>query len=492
MSVIEPGRSGYGRIRRGPMAGDAFTQIRNAVFRDPRLSAKAMGIFGNISTHRDGWGITPEGISKQMRDGVGAIKAGLRELEKCGYLQRQRERRPDGTLGTSVYFITDQPEALAAPEAETPRSEPEGDFPPEAEPPQVEPPEAEPTVGDPPYKKIKGKKTRVEEDSVRPYANDPQSASEDAPPDDGGTDRQQQPSSKEHRQEPPGVDPVQRNEGVELLLSVAAEHPEYMLTGRTLRDQGLMVMGMIDAGWTTAQIRHIVTSRPLPEHLTHTVGAIVSRRLRDAVAAGPPPAAAASAGRPGLPEWCGQCGDGSRTAEFNANFRTIETSDGRTTRCPRCHPGRAGQPSPVPSQPSQASEPLLKWECVSCDLPKQGEQPEDGICAVCHQRAEEAAAALATRLDAGLDGGEEAVAVEADAPDPAAELRDAEPAADEATPEPQPGVSTAADDHTPQQPAYVPAQRHASDDDTECAELNHRGAAAARAVWLANRPTIRY
>ncbi len=71
----------YGRIRRGPMAADAFTQIRNAVFRDARLSAKAMGIFGNISTHREGWGITPESISKQMRDGVDAIKSGLRELD---------------------------------------------------------------------------------------------------------------------------------------------------------------------------------------------------------------------------------------------------------------------------------------------------------------------------------------------------------------------------------------------------------------------------
>lgn len=137
----------YGRIRRGPMAGDAFTQIRNTVFRDLRLSAKAMGIFGNISTHRDGWGITPESISTQMRDGVNAIKAGLRELEQFGYLQRERERRPDGTLGASTYFITDQPDAVGI-SGKNSRSEPADDFPP-VEKPTVD----QPTVDDRPHKK---------------------------------------------------------------------------------------------------------------------------------------------------------------------------------------------------------------------------------------------------------------------------------------------------------------------------------------------------
>ena len=51
--------SGYSTIKRGRMAGDAFTQIRNAVFRDARLSAKAMGVFGHLSTHRAGYAITP-------------------------------------------------------------------------------------------------------------------------------------------------------------------------------------------------------------------------------------------------------------------------------------------------------------------------------------------------------------------------------------------------------------------------------------------------
>jgi hypothetical protein len=135
VNEAEPGQPGerlplgYGRIRRGPMAADAFTQIRNAVFRDVRLSAKAMGIFGNISTHRDGWGVSAESIASQMKDGVAAVKGGLRELEEYGYLQRTQIRKPDGTLGGAVYYITDQPDAMPEqpepPELEqSPSSEP--------------------------------------------------------------------------------------------------------------------------------------------------------------------------------------------------------------------------------------------------------------------------------------------------------------------------------------------------------------------------------
>lgn len=138
----------YSRVRRGSMAADDFTQIRNAVFRDPRLSAKAMGIFGNISTHRDGWGITPETISKQMKDGVGAIKAALRELECCGYLLREQQRNTDGTLGSSEYFITDQPETL-----ENSSSAPS----------VGNPPAADPSADDSPPKNTNHKKTKNQE-----------------------------------------------------------------------------------------------------------------------------------------------------------------------------------------------------------------------------------------------------------------------------------------------------------------------------------------
>ncbi|WP_228983513.1 helix-turn-helix domain-containing protein [Streptomyces sp. DH12] len=118
--------SGNGFIRRGPMAADVFeqqfTQIHNAVFRDPRMSFKAKGIFGLITTHRDGYGLSIESICACSTDGVAAVRTGLNELEAHGYLYRAQERldgptkeQPNakrGSWGRTEYYITDMPDGL--------------------------------------------------------------------------------------------------------------------------------------------------------------------------------------------------------------------------------------------------------------------------------------------------------------------------------------------------------------------------------------------
>ncbi|RRR76720.1 hypothetical protein EHS43_30035 [Streptomyces sp. RP5T] len=101
-------RLGVG-IRRGVMAGDQFTQVANGLFRDSRLSFRAKGIFGYVSTHANGWQVTVDGLVRLGPDGREAVRTGLKELEACGYLIRERLRRPDGTLGEVVYCITDRP-----------------------------------------------------------------------------------------------------------------------------------------------------------------------------------------------------------------------------------------------------------------------------------------------------------------------------------------------------------------------------------------------
>lgn len=96
-------------IRRGVMAADQFTQIANGLFRDERLSFKAKGIFGSISTHRTGWQVTVADLMRAGRDGRDAIRVGLSELQTHGYLVREQLRRDDGTLGDFVFSITDRP-----------------------------------------------------------------------------------------------------------------------------------------------------------------------------------------------------------------------------------------------------------------------------------------------------------------------------------------------------------------------------------------------
>ncbi|WP_435253614.1 hypothetical protein [Streptomyces sp. 1222.5] len=51
----------------------------------------------------------------------------------------------------------------------------------------------------------------------------------------------------------------------------------------------------------------------------------------------PLPSEAPAKGRAGLPEWCGECGEGTPAARLNPRFRTLgELGSGE--RCPRCHP----------------------------------------------------------------------------------------------------------------------------------------------------------
>ncbi|WP_233646760.1 helix-turn-helix domain-containing protein [Streptomyces sp. BSE6.1] len=102
----------YGnRIERGPMAGDRFTQLSNALFRDPRISLKAKGLFGLISTHRDGFGLSIRSIARNIKESKDAVGTGLKELEEFGYLERIAQHEK-GKFAGYVYRITDMPAHL--------------------------------------------------------------------------------------------------------------------------------------------------------------------------------------------------------------------------------------------------------------------------------------------------------------------------------------------------------------------------------------------
>lgn len=265
----------YARISRGQMAADIlqrdYTQIHNRLFRDKRLSFKAKGIFGLISTHRDGYGVTPEWIAAAGTDGPAAVRTGLRELERYGYLKREQVRNQDGTLGQMTYSITDMPSSepvsdnrqpgATCEDAQSPRSEPLGDY----------PHAVEPQAADRTHKKTSSSKKTRDEKTNRPSVPE-----EAAAVVDGGTDGARVPSR------------ISRNPGVDLLVAIGAEKPEFLLTGKTLQDQGLVVAGMLLEGWTPEQLRQVIAGRPLPDQITTTVGSIVSSRLRQALA-GPVP-----------------------------------------------------------------------------------------------------------------------------------------------------------------------------------------------------------
>ncbi|MGW3037410.1 hypothetical protein ACWDCB_40180 [Streptomyces sp. NPDC001178] len=252
-------------VRRGVMAADQFTRIANGLFRATQLSFKAKGLFGLLSTHRDGWRMTVADIARRGRDGEAAVKSGLKELEKQGFLVRERERAADGTLGAAVFVITDLPALRNS------RSQPESGF----------PPVDDPTLADRSFKNTSRKNTTQQDTSpLRPCRGH-------APRAPGRTNRPDTPASA------PAVPAAdEMHPGIGLLLEIGAARPELLLTGQALTDQGRVVSVMLEAGWSREQLRQVIAARPLPHPVRTTVGAIIAARLRAAQAYPPPTLAA--------------------------------------------------------------------------------------------------------------------------------------------------------------------------------------------------------
>ncbi|GAA3885168.1 hypothetical protein [Streptomyces lannensis] len=359
--------SGYGAagIRRGAMAADRFTQIRNSLFRDPKISYRAKGVFGLISTHRDGWRVSVAELARQGPEGKDAVTVALKELERHGYLVRERERRADGTLGAASYFITDMPEPPARRPSPAP---PPSTTPPatgkenrRSEPAPEKPAQAEPAQAFPPTKNTNRKKTtRQNTNPLRPSAPHTHRRENDdatATPPDG---------RKSPSRHTPAGEP---SAGARLLLSIGVEHPELLLTGPALRDQGQVVTAMLETGWSLEQVRRIVASRPLPDRIRSSVDAIVAARLNTAHAY-PPPATCpdtAPAARPSQTALADH-----RPVREALAYRALAECAG--CGLPGCAPGENLCPA------------CLNWplcRCCTGPTPRRAHPEGDGRCATC-------------------------------------------------------------------------------------------------------------
>ncbi|WP_331765349.1 hypothetical protein OG747_52845 (plasmid) [Streptomyces sp. NBC_01384] len=353
LAIEDEHDAGFGAgIRRGVMAADQFTQIANGLFRDSRLSFKAKGLFGLLSTHRDGWRMTVADIARRGRDGEAAVKSGLKELEKHGFLVRERQRDPDGTLGGAAYFITDLPSLQSR------RSQPESGF----------PPVDNPTLADRSTKNTISKKTNKQHTrSLRPC--DPG----DAARTNGRTD----PPDATASPAPPPADEM--HPGIRLLLEIGASRPELLLTGKPLTDQGRVATVMMDAGWSAEQLRHVITDRPLPNPVRTSVGAIIAARLR-AAHAYPPPATAAD--HHDAPPWDepyaaatterSSTGAAARTVTEALTYRAL-------VECAGC-----GVPATAPGE--DLCPTCLGWPlCRTCPgpTPRRAHPAGDGRCMTC-------------------------------------------------------------------------------------------------------------
>jgi len=134
-----------------------------------------------------------------------------------------------------------------------------------------------------------------------------------------------------------GSGAAKTNPGVELLLAIGNEKPELLLTGKTLRDQGLTVAGMLLSGWTREQLRHVIAGRPLPREIKTTVGGVAAGRLREAMAGGAPSSA------PSLPAQAGGLDDKPTPTPDSWRVKQSTVASGAHAEC-EGEDGMCGRP----------------------------------------------------------------------------------------------------------------------------------------------------
>lgn len=93
-------------VIRTPLPYAHFTLLRNCWLRDPRISLKAKGLLGYLSSHTDGYRCSQAQIVRESKDARDAVVTGLRELEGAGYLSRVPTRSA-GRFAEDDYALAD-------------------------------------------------------------------------------------------------------------------------------------------------------------------------------------------------------------------------------------------------------------------------------------------------------------------------------------------------------------------------------------------------
>ncbi|MFI9772598.1 hypothetical protein ACIHJG_38025 [Streptomyces sp. NPDC052415] len=167
------------------------------------------------------------------------------------------------------------------------------------------------------------------------------------------------------------------------MLGLAAAQPELLLTGQALIDQGQVATVMLQAGWSSEHLRHVIAGRPLPRPVRTSVGAVIAARLK-AAQAHPPPSLAAHHPDPPSPNavW-GSTSCAARTVREALTYRAL-------AECTGC-----GHPTTAPGE--NLCPACLDWPpCRTCPgrTPRRARPDGDGRCTTCT-----GAAAPATRLE---------------------------------------------------------------------------------------------
>lgn len=87
-----------------------FTVMSNYHFKEKKMSLKAKGLLSLMLSLPDDWDYSIAGLTTLSKDGRDGVMSALGELEKFGYLQRERVINDKGQFAGVEYNIYEQPQ----------------------------------------------------------------------------------------------------------------------------------------------------------------------------------------------------------------------------------------------------------------------------------------------------------------------------------------------------------------------------------------------
>jgi len=100
-----------------------FTQIPNALIRNPQISSKSLGVIVHLLSLPPGFRISIDSLCRARSEGETAIRSAIQQLERLNYMRIIRERSASGRFIQSRWIVSDEPIVDWAPHLENPREE---------------------------------------------------------------------------------------------------------------------------------------------------------------------------------------------------------------------------------------------------------------------------------------------------------------------------------------------------------------------------------
>lgn len=103
-----------------------YTVMSNYHLKDSSLSLKSKGLLSMMLSLPDEWNYTTRGLAAICKEGVDSIGTALKELERAGYIKRNRLRDDKGKITDTEYVIFEKPQKepdTQPPETDSPHME---------------------------------------------------------------------------------------------------------------------------------------------------------------------------------------------------------------------------------------------------------------------------------------------------------------------------------------------------------------------------------